>query len=80
MTMTTSTCPNCGNDAEETIDLGDADPRLEGLRECGCGATFTVRAEPDGFASAYYHPRLRINLFRSSGDHTYMSVPGATLI
>jgi hypothetical protein len=78
MTMKTTTCPNCGNDAHETIDLGDADPRLEGLRECGCGATFTEKAEADGFATAYLHPRLGIELFRASG--TYVSIPGATLI
>jgi hypothetical protein len=78
--MKTTTCPNCSNDANETIVLGDADPRLEGLRECGCGATFTERAERDGFAAAYFNPRLGINLFRAPGQRKYMSVPGASLI
>lgn len=76
----TKTCPNCGNDAEATIVLGDADANLEGLLECGCGASFTENAEHDGFASAYFHPRLGINLFRAPGLGRYVSVPGASLI
>ena len=76
----TRTCPNCGNAVEETIVLGDADARLEGLLECGCGATFTEKAARDGFASGYFHPRLRINLFRATGLGGYVSVPGASLV
>ena len=76
----TTTCPHCGNPAEETIVLGDADPALDGLLECGCGASFTEKAERDGFASAYHHPRLGIDLFRASGMGRYVSVPGASLI
>jgi hypothetical protein len=73
--MTTTHCPHCAN---ETIILGDADANLEGLLECGCGATFTEKAAHDGFAEAYYHPRLRINLFRIPGQ--YVSIPGGTLL
>lgn len=73
----TRTCPNCGGDAEDAIVLGDADADLEGLLECGCGATFTEKAGHDGFAAAYSHPRLGINLFRASGR--YVSIPGASL-
>jgi len=76
--MTTTHCPHCGNDANETIILGDADANLEGLLECGCGATFTEKAAHDGFAEAYYHPQLRINLFRIPGQ--YVSIPGGTLL
>ena len=79
MTNETKACPNCGNDASETIILGDADAALEGLLECGCGATFTEKAERDGQASAYFHPRLGINLFRAAGMGRYVSVPGASL-
>ena len=76
--MMTRTCPHCGNDASQTIILGDADPALEGLLECGCGAEFTEKAAQDGSAEAYYHPRLRINLFRIPGQ--YVSTPGGTLL
>jgi hypothetical protein len=76
----TKTCPNCGTDAENALILGDADACLEGLLECGCGADFTERAAHDGFAAAYYHPRLGINLFRATEMHKYVSVPGADLI
>ena len=76
--QTKKVCPHCGNNAENTIILGDADPALEGLLECGCGATFTERAGGDGRAAAYYHPRMRINLFRAASGG-YMSVPGASL-
>jgi hypothetical protein len=78
--MKTKTCPNCGGDANNAIVLGDADPKLEGLLECGCGATFTERADRDGYAAAYKHPRLGINLFRSVAFRRYMSVPGASLL
>ena len=76
----TKTCPNCGGGSEDAIVLGDADANLEGLLECGCGATFTEKAEHDGFAAAYVHPRLGISLFRSPGLGGYVSVPGASLI
>jgi len=76
----TKTCPNCGYDAGQTIVLGDADAALEGLLECGCGAAFTEKAAHDGFAEAYWHPRLRINLFRAPGFSRYVSTPGAALL
>jgi hypothetical protein len=76
----TKTCPHCGSDAENALILGDADPCLEGLLECGCGTDFTQRAASDGFAAAYRHPRFGINLFRATGMGRYVSIPGADLI
>lgn len=77
--MNTKMCPNCHGDANNAIVLGDADPALEGLLECGCGAIFTERAARDGFAAAYFSPRSGCNLFRSPGQQTYLSVPGGIL-
>jgi hypothetical protein len=78
--MKTTSCPNCHGPARDAIVLGDADRDLEGLLECGCGATYTERGACGGNAAAYQHPRLRINLFWCQGAQAYMSVPGASLL
>jgi hypothetical protein len=75
----TETCPNCSGNAADAIDLVDADAKLEGLRECGCGAVFTAKAAWDGHASGYRKPGLGFDLFRAPGDARYVSVPGASL-